>query len=159
MSHLKTAIPCCVGKAISTTLYLACLPTDSFLQYLRISSTIEYCVHRRLQVERDFKISHIEIMVYNETFRKVSTRALGMLFHRFHRFQWNFTSLKGLPQNSNRQNDFWFGYFRGQTDHLPPPVCFFGPRKSPKLGKMYEALNAMVLNRLLWGFAHILLHP
>ena len=141
MSHLKTAIPCCVGKAISTTLYLACLPTDSFLQCLRISSTIEYCVHRRLQVERDFKIS---------------TRALGMLFHRF---QWNFASLKGLRQNSNRPNDFWFGYFRGQTDHLPPPVCFFGPRKSPKLGKMYEALNAMVLNRLLWGFAYILSHP
>ena len=149
MSHLKTAIPCCVGKAISTTLYLLAYQQIAFCnawEFRRLLNT----VHRRLQVERDFKISHIEIMVYNETFKKVSTRALAMLFHGF---QWNFASLKGLPQNSNS----WL--FPGANRPPPSSRLFFGPRKSPKLGKMYEALNAMVLNRLLWGFPYILLHP
>ena len=52
-----------------------------------------------------------------------------------HRFQWNFVSLKGLPQNSKRQSSFRFGFIRGEIDH-PLPGFF----------------------QLLWGFAHLLLH-
>ena len=38
-----------------------------------------------------------------------------------HRFQWNFASLKGLPQNSKRQTGFCFGFFPG-GDRPTPPV-------------------------------------
>ena len=71
------------------------------------------------------------------------------------RFQWNFASLKGLPQNSKRQSGFCFGFFRWEIDQ------FFGFHQGNrfKIGKMYEALTAMVFNQLLWGFAHIFLHP
>ena len=75
-----------------------------------------------------------------------------------HRFQWNFTSLKGLPQNSKRQTSFCFGFFPG-GDRPPPGFSWFSLRKSLQIGKMYEALTAIVLNRLLWGFVHIFLHP
>ena len=33
-----------------------------------------------------------------------------------HRFQLNFTSLKGISQNSKRQTGSCFGYFRGEID-------------------------------------------
>ena len=46
-----------------------------------------------------------------------------------HRFQWNFDSLKGLPQNSKRQTGFCFGFFRGEIDHAPG-FSWFSPRKS-----------------------------
>ena len=75
-----------------------------------------------------------------------------------HRFQWNFASLKGLPQNSKRQTGFCFGFFRGEIDH-PPVFLGFHQGNRFKIGKMYEALTAMVFNQLLWGFAHIFLHP
>ena len=48
-----------------------------------------------------------------------------------------------LPQNSKRQTGFP-GFHQGNRF---------------KIGKMYEALTAMVFNQLLWGFAHIFLHP
>ena len=75
-----------------------------------------------------------------------------------HRFQWNFASLKGLPQNPRRQTGFcWF--FPG-GDRPPPPVFLgFHQGNRFKIGKIYKALTAMVLNQLLWGFAHIFLHP
>ena len=31
-------------------------------------------------------------------------------------FQCNFSSLKGLPQNLNKQTDFCFRYFQGEID-------------------------------------------
>ena len=52
---------------------------------------------------------------------------------------------------------FWF-FFRGEIDH-PPVFLGFHQGNRFKIGKMYEALTAMVFNQLLWGFAHILLHP
>ena len=75
-----------------------------------------------------------------------------------HRFQWNFASLKGLPQNSKRQTGFCFGFFRGEIDH-PPVFLGFHQGNRFKIGKMYEALTAMVFNQLLWEFEHIFLHP
>ena len=73
-------------------------------------------------------------------------------------FQWNFASLKGLPQNSKWQTGFCFGFFRGEIDHpSPPPPRFSGNRF--KIGKTYKALTAMVFNQLLWEFARIFLHP
>ena len=42
---------------------------------------------------------------------------------------------------------FWF-FFRGEIDY-PPGFSWFSPRKSLQIGKMYEALTAMVFNRLL----------
>ena len=67
-----------------------------------------------------------------------------------HRFQRNFASLKGLPQNLKRKTGFCIGYFRGEVDH-PPPLVFLGSHRGNrfKIGKMYEALTAMVLNRSL----------
>ena len=68
----------------------------------------------------------------------------------------NFASLKGLPQNLKGQTGFCFGFFRGKIDH-PPGFSWFSPRKNCfKIGKMYEALTAivMVFNKLLLGFAH-----
>ena len=76
----------------------------------------------------------------------------------FHRFHWNFASLKGLPQNSKRQTGFCFGFFRGEIDH-PPGFLGFHQGNRFKICKMYEALTAMVFNQLLWEFAHIFLHP
>ena len=75
-----------------------------------------------------------------------------------HRFQWNFASLKGLPQNSKRLTSFCFGFFRGEIDH-PPVFLGFHQGNRFKIGKMYEALTAMVFNQLLWEFEHIFLHP
>ena len=75
-----------------------------------------------------------------------------------HRFQWNFASLKGLPQNPKRQAGFCFGFFRGEIDH-PPVFLGFHRGNRFKIGKIYKALTAMVSNQLLWGFAHIFLHP
>ena len=60
-----------------------------------------------------------------------------------HRFQWNFGSFKGLPQNSKRQTGFP-GFHQGNRF---------------KICKMYEILTSMVFNQLLWGFAHVFLHP
>ena len=40
-----------------------------------------------------------------------------------HRFQRNFASLKGLPQNLKSKTGFCTGYFRGEVD--PPPPWFF----------------------------------
>ena len=65
-----------------------------------------------------------------------------------YRFQGNFASLKGLPQNSKRQTGFCFGFFRGEIDH-PPVFLGFHQGNRFKIGKMYEALTAMVSNRLL----------
>ena len=48
------------------------------------------------------------------------------------------------------------------SETLPPPPRFFSvftKEIASKIGKMYEALTAMVFNQLLWGFAHIFLHP
>ena len=56
--------------------------------------------------------------------------------------------LKGLPQNSKRQTGFCFGFFRGEIDH-PPVFLGFHQGNRFKIGKMYEALTAMVLNQLL----------
>ena len=54
---------------------------------------------------------------------------------------------------------FLFWFFTGGD--RPPPRFFFGFHQGNrlKIGKMYEALTAMIFNQLLWGFAHILLHP
>ena len=76
-----------------------------------------------------------------------------------HRFQWNFASLKGLTQNSKRQTGFCFGFFWGEIDYPPVFLGFHHHWNRFKIGKMYEALTAMVFNQLLWGFAHIFLHP
>ena len=43
-----------------------------------------------------------------------------------HRFQWNFASLKGPPQNSKRQTDFCFGFFSRGDRPTPPPPRFLG---------------------------------
>ena len=47
--------------------------------------------------------------------------------------------------------------FPGMIDH-PPVFLGFHQGNRLKIGKMYEALTAMVFNQLLWEFAHILLH-
>ena len=91
--------------------------------------------------------------------KSVSTRTPGQSCYMLsHQFQWNFASLKGLPQNSRRQTGFCFGFFRGEIDH-PPVFLGFHQGNRFKIGKMYEALTAMVFDQLLWGFAHIFLHP
>ena len=53
-------------------------------------------------------------------------------------------------------NWFLFWFFPGEIDY--PPV-FLGYHKGNrfKIGKIYEALTAMVFNQLLWEFAYILL--
>ena len=54
-----------------------------------------------------------------------------------------------------RQSGLCFGFFPG-GDRPPPPVFLgFHQGNRFKIGKMYEALTAMVFNQLLWGFAHI----
>ena len=59
------------------------------------------------------------------------------------------TVLKGLPQNSKRQTGFCFGFFRGEIDHPPPVFIGFLQGNRFKIGKTYEALTAMVFNKLL----------
>ena len=76
-----------------------------------------------------------------------------------HRFLWNFASFKGLPQNSKRQTGFCFGFFPGGDRPTPPVFPGFHQGNRFKIGKMYEALTAMIFNQLLWRFAHIFLHP
>ena len=62
--------------------------------------------------------------------KSVSTRTPGQSCYMLsHQFQWNFASLKGLPQNSRRQTGFCFGFFRGEIDH-PPRFSWFSPKKS-----------------------------
>ena len=70
------------------------------------------------------------------------------------RFQWNFVS---LPQNSKRQSGLWFPW----GDWLLPSPVFLGfhPGNRFKIGKMHEALTAMIFHQLLWGLANILLYP
>ena len=65
---------------------------------------------------------------------------------------------KGSTPKLKKTNWFLFWFFPG-GDRPPPGFSWFSPRKSLQIGKMYEALTAMVFNRLLWGFAHIFLHP
>ena len=62
-----------------------------------------------------------------------------------HWFQWNFASLKGLPQNSNRQTGFRFWFFPGE-DRPTPGFSRFRRGNRFKMGKMYEALTAMQQN-------------
>ena len=66
---------------------------------------------------------------------------------------------KGSTQKLKKTNWFlfWF-FFRGEIDH-PPVFLGFHQGNRFKIGKMYEVLTAMVFNQLLWGFAHIFLHP
>ena len=85
--------------------------------------------------------------------KNVSTRAPGSraTYH-----------LKFCPFNSKRQSGFCFVFFRGggTTPHPPPPVFLgFHQRSRFKIGKMIEALTAMVFDQFLLGFVHILLHP
>ncbi|CAH3166372.1 unnamed protein product, partial [Pocillopora meandrina] len=54
--------------------------------------------------------------------------------------------LKSLPQNSKRQTGVCFSFFPGGD--RPPPLVFLGFHQGNrfKIGKMYEALTAMVKN-------------
>ena len=76
-----------------------------------------------------------------------------------HRFQWNFASLKALPQNFSLVSVLVF--FGGEIDHPFPLLAFLGFHQGNrlKIGKMYEFPTAKVFNQLLWEFAYILLHP
>ena len=57
----------------------------------------------------------------------------------------------GLPQNSKRKTGFCLGFFRGKDRNPPPPIFLaFHQDNRFKIGKMYEALTAMVFNQLLW---------
>ena len=71
------------------------------------------------------------------------------------------SQFKGSTQNSKRKTGFCFGFFQGEIEHPPPPPMFLGfHQENPfKIGKMYEALTAIVFNQLLWNFAYIFLHP
>ena len=68
-------------------------------------------------------------------------------------------SLKGSTPKLKKTNWFLFWFFPG-GDRPPPPVFIgFLQGNRFKIGKTYEALTAMVFNKLLWGFAHIFFHP
>ena len=53
---------------------------------------------------------------------------------------------------------FLFWFFPG-GDRPPPSFLGFHQGNRLKIGKLYEALTAMVFNQLLWQFAHILQYP
>ena len=99
-------------------------------------------------------LSLTRLVIRRESEERVHESTGQSCYMPSHRFQWNFASLKGLPENSKRQTDFCFGFFRGEIDH-PPVFLGFHQGNRFKIGKMYEALTAMVFNQLLWGFAHI----
>ena len=73
-----------------------------------------------------------------------------------HQCRWNFARLKGSPPTGNLVSVL---VISGGGDWPPPGFSSFHQGNRLKIGKMYETLNAMVINRLLWDFAHILLHP
>ena len=55
---------------------------------------------------------------------------------------------KGSTPKLKKTDWFLFWFFPG-GDRPPPGFSWFSPRKSLQIGKMYEALTAMVFNRLL----------
>ena len=71
-----------------------------------------------------------------------------------------FSLFKGSTPKLKQTNWFLFRFFPGGGRPFPLPV-FLGVHQGNrfKKGTMYEALNTMILKRLLWGFAYILLHP
>ena len=105
---------------------------------------------KKKKLEMNYAESKIQECVHEST-----RQSCYMLSYRF---QWNFASLKGQPQNSNRQTGFCFSSFWGRIDHPPPPVFLgFHWGNRFKMGKMYEAFTAMVFNRLLWETAYIII--
>ena len=89
-------------------------------------------------------------------FKSVSARVLGSCA-TYHLTDFNeLCQFKGSPPKLKKTKWFLFWFFlRGDR---PPPLVFLDFHQGNRLkkGKMYEALTVMVL---LWGLAHIFLHP
>ena len=66
--------------------------------------------------------------------------------------------LTGSTPKLKKTNWFLVWFFPG-GDRPPPVFLGFHQGNRFKIGKMYEALTAMVFNQLLWGFAHTFFHP
>ena len=72
------------------------------------------------------------------------------------------SQFNGSTPKLKKKNWFLFWFFPGgYITPPPPPPMFLGfHQENPfKIGKMYEALTAIVFNQLLWDFAYIFLHP
>ena len=58
------------------------------------------------------------------------------------------SSFAQVGHHHAQQIGFCFGFFRGEIDY-PPVFLGYHQGNRFKIGKMYEALNAMIVNRLL----------
>ena len=82
----------------------------------------------------------------------------AVVLHAISPISMKLCQFRGSTPKLKKTDWFLFWFFPG-GDRPPHGFSWFSPRKSLQLGKMYEALTTMVFNRLLWGFAHIFLHP
>ena len=93
------------------------------------------------------------------TIKSVSTRARAVVLHAISPISMELCQFKGSTPKLKKTEWSLFWFFRGEIDHPPSVFLGFHQGNRLKIGKMYEALTTMVFNQLLWGFAHILLHP
>ena len=74
----------------------------------------------------------------------------AVVLHAISPISMKLCQFKGSAPRLKKTNWFLFGVFRGEIDPPPPPL-FLGIHRGNrfKIGKMYEALTAMVFNQLL----------
>ena len=93
------------------------------------------------------------------TIKSVSTRARAVVLHAISPISMELCQFEGSTPKLKKTEWSLFWFFWGEIDHPPSVFLGFHQGNRLKIGKMYEALTTMVFNQLLWGFAHILLHP
>ena len=84
----------------------------------------------------------LNAMVFNVSLREHQV----VMLHALSPMSMKLCPFEGFPPN--RQSGFCFGYFWG-GDRPPPGFSSFHQGNRLKIGKMYETVNAMVINRLL----------
>ena len=69
----------------------------------------------------------------------------AVVLHAISLISMKLCQFKGSTSKLKKTNRFLFWFFPG-GDRPPPGFSWFSPRKSLQIGKMYEALTAMVFN-------------
>ena len=100
----------------------------------------------------------IEWLVERRFLRACPREHRAVVLHAISPISLKLCQFKGSTSKLKKTNRFLFWFFP-EGDRPPPVFLGFHQGNRFKIGKMYEALTAMVFNQLLWGFAHIFFHP
>ena len=73
----------------------------------------------------------------------------AVVLHAISPISMKLCQFKGATPKLKKTNWILFWFFPGEIDHPPPVFLSFHQGNRFKIGKMYEALTAMVFNQLL----------